>query len=44
MGKKAAIKKKKKYFTLAETLWKIGAPILVAVAKTVLEGKVPYLR
>lgn len=40
MGKKLEPKKTKKYFTLMETLWKIGAPIIVAVAKTVLESKV----
>lgn len=43
MGKKLDPKKSKKYFTLMETLWKIGAPLIVAIAKTVIEGKAPSI-
>ena len=44
MGKKLEPKKSRKYFTLMETLWKIGAPLIVAIGKTVLERKVPFLK
>ena len=43
MGNKINPKKNKKYFTLMETLWKIGAPLLVAVGKTIIENHFPRL-
>ena len=44
MGKKLNPKNTKKYFTLMETLWKIGAPLLVAVGKTIIENKFPLFK
>ena len=37
---KAMQKGKRRYFTVIEVLWKIVAPIVVALVKTLLEGKV----
>ena len=44
MGKKLVTKKSKKYFTIMEVLWKVGAPILVSLGKTIIENKFPMFK